>query len=95
MTSIALVSAARVALSGGDLRSWSMSSMSASVATGGAAHPERVEEVARARLLLAVVFLEVEEGEDVCVPRLQVHGEGALPLAAALVDETRRVIVDA
>ena len=57
--------------------------------------PQRVEEVARARLLLAVVFLEVEEGEDVCVPRLQVHGEGALPLAAALVDETRRVIVDA
>ena len=58
-------------------------------------HPQRVEEVARARLLLAVVLAQVEEVEDVGVPRLDVHGERALPLAAALVDEARRVVEDA
>ena len=38
---------------------------------------------------------EVEEGEDIRVPRLEIHGEGALPLAAALVDEARSVVVHA
>ena len=38
----------------------------------------------RAHLLLSVVLLQVEEVEDVRVPRLKVHCEGALALAAAL-----------
>ena len=36
------------------------------------------------------VLAEVEELKDVCVPRLHVDGEGALPLAAALVNVPRR-----
>ncbi len=48
-------------------------------------HPHGVEEVAGAHLLLAVVLLELEEVEHVGVPGLQVDGEAALALAAALV----------
>ena len=58
-------------------------------------HPHRVEEVARARLLFAVVLLQVQELEDVRVPWLEVDCEGALALAAALVDVTRGVVVHA
>ena len=57
--------------------------------------PQAVEQVARARLLLAVVLSQVEEVEDVGVPRLEVDGERALALAAALVDVARRVVEDA
>lgn len=46
--------------------------------------PEAVEQVARARLLLAVVLAQVQPLKDVRVPRLQVHGKGTLALAAAL-----------
>ena len=42
-----------------------------------------------------MVLLEVEEIEDVGVPRLDVDGEGALALAAALVHVAGRVIEDA
>ena len=37
--------------------------------------PEGVEEVTGAILLLSRVLLAVEEGKDVCVPRLQVDGK--------------------
>src|SRR5690606_12452352 len=47
--------------------------------------PQRVEEVAGAELLLAVVLLQVEEIEHIGVPGLQVDGEAALALAATLV----------
>mmetsp|Transcript_2729 Transcript_2729/g.7545 ORF Transcript_2729/g.7545 Transcript_2729/m.7545 type:complete len:206 (+) Transcript_2729:1310-1927(+) len=50
------------------------------------AHPERVEQIARARLLLAVVLAKLEELKDIRMPRLEVDGERALALAAALVD---------
>ena len=46
--------------------------------------PQRIEEVARAALFLAVVLAQVEEGEDVGVPRLDVNGECTLTLSAAL-----------
>jgi hypothetical protein len=54
-----------------------------------------LEEVARARLLLAVVLLELQECKGVRVPRLEVDSEGTLALAAALVDEARRRVEDA
>mmetsp|Transcript_73652 Transcript_73652/g.208598 ORF Transcript_73652/g.208598 Transcript_73652/m.208598 type:complete len:573 (-) Transcript_73652:343-2061(-) len=55
-------------------------------------NPEAVEKVAGALLLLPVVLLQLEEVKDVGVPRLEVHGEGPLPLAAALVHVTRRLV---
>jgi hypothetical protein len=42
-----------------------------------------------------VVLLELQKVERVRVPRLEVDGEGALALAAALVDEARRRVEDA
>lgn len=53
--------------------------------------PHGVEEVPRALQLVAVVLLEVEEGHHVGVPRLQVHGDGALALAAALPQREREM----
>ena len=41
-----------------------------------------------------MVLLEVEERLDVRVPRLKVAREGALALAAALVDEARGRVED-
>ena len=46
--------------------------------------PEGVEEVAGALLLLSVVLAQVEEVEDVAVPRLDVNGERAGTFVAAL-----------
>mmetsp|Transcript_39014 Transcript_39014/g.91260 ORF Transcript_39014/g.91260 Transcript_39014/m.91260 type:complete len:642 (+) Transcript_39014:465-2390(+) len=57
-------------------------------------HPQRVEEVARTALLLAVVLAQVEEGEDVRVPRLDVHGESSFALATALVNIASGVVKD-
>ena len=57
--------------------------------------PEGVEQVAGALLLLSVVLLEVEEIENVGVPRLDVDSEGALAFAAALVHVAGCVIEDA
>ena len=47
-------------------------------------NPESVEQVSGALLLLAVVLAEVQELEDVGVPRLQVDGKRAWALVAAL-----------
>ena len=55
-------------------------------------YPEGVEELACAHLLLARVLLCAEEVEHVRVPRLQVDGERARTLVAALVDVARRVV---
>lgn len=57
-------------------------------------NPERIKQVTRADLLLAVVLAQVEELEDVCVPRLNVDGKGSRSLVAALVDVARSVVVD-
>ena len=46
--------------------------------------PEGVEEVAGALLLLSVVLAQVEEVEDVAVPRLDVNGERAGTFVATL-----------
>ena len=46
--------------------------------------PESVEEVAGALLLLTVVLTQVEEIEDVAVPRLDVNGECAGTFVATL-----------
>ena len=42
-----------------------------------------------------MVLLELQESEGVRVPRLEVDREGALALAAALIDEARRRVKDA
>lgn len=51
--------------------------------------PHGVEEVPGALKLVAVVLLEVEEGHDVGVPWLQVHGDGALALAPTLPSKSK------
>ena len=56
--------------------------------------PETVEEVSRPVLLFSCVFLQLQKLEDVGVPRLEVHGEGALALASSLVDIASSVVVD-
>mmetsp|Transcript_42581 Transcript_42581/g.101499 ORF Transcript_42581/g.101499 Transcript_42581/m.101499 type:complete len:246 (-) Transcript_42581:617-1354(-) len=48
-------------------------------------HPQAEEEIPSALLLLAVVLPQLQKVEDVSVPRLQVHGKGALALAPTLV----------
>ena len=48
--------------------------------------PEAGEEVARARLLRAVVLPQLQELKHVRVPRLEVHREGAAAAAAALAE---------
>mmetsp|Transcript_23555 Transcript_23555/g.49046 ORF Transcript_23555/g.49046 Transcript_23555/m.49046 type:complete len:240 (-) Transcript_23555:705-1424(-) len=57
-------------------------------------HPEGIKEVTGAVELVTVVFLEVKEGKDVGVPRLEVGGDGALSLSSSLVDITGRVVED-
>mmetsp|Transcript_13701 Transcript_13701/g.29658 ORF Transcript_13701/g.29658 Transcript_13701/m.29658 type:complete len:291 (+) Transcript_13701:1024-1896(+) len=57
-------------------------------------NPQRIEEVARAALLLSVILPQVEERKDVGVPRLDVYGECAFALATALVDVARSVVKD-
>ena len=47
-------------------------------------NPHRVEEIAGALFLLAVVLAQVEEVEYVAVPRLDVYGERAGALVATL-----------
>ena len=47
-------------------------------------NPQRVEEIAGALFLLAVVFAQVEEVEDVAVPRLDVDGKRAGTFVATL-----------
>ena len=57
--------------------------------------PHGVEEVASAHLFLPVVLAQVEEFEQVRVPRFEVDGNRTLALAAALVNVARRVVEDA
>lgn len=53
--------------------------------------PHGVEEVARSLQLVSVVLLEVEEGNNVRVPGLQVYCDRPLPLPASLhTHETKR-----
>ena len=57
-------------------------------------NPKRVEQVTRSVFFSAIVLPELKEIDDISMPRLQVNGEGALALAAALVHVARSVIVD-
>ena len=56
-------------------------------------NPKSVEQVTSADLLLSVVLAQVDELEHVGVPRLDVDGERARTLVAALVDVTGGSIV--
>lgn len=56
-------------------------------------NPQRIEQIARADLFLAVVLAQVEEIKHVRVPRLDVDGECAGTLVAALVDVAGRAVV--
>ena len=47
--------------------------------------PEPIEEIAGTLLLLTVVLAKLQEIENVRMPGLEVHSEGALPLASALI----------
>lgn len=52
-------------------------------------NPHGVEEVPRSLQLVPVVLLQVEEGHDVCVPRLEVDRDRTLALPSSLADVTR------
>lgn len=56
--------------------------------------PERQEQIARAHLLLAVVLAQVDELEDIGVPRLEVDRKRPGALVPALVDVARGGVVD-
>merc|ERR1719470_615246 len=56
--------------------------------------PHGVEKVPGALLLLPVVLTEIQEVEDVSMPRLEVDGEGSWPLVAALVHVPGGVVED-
>ena len=56
--------------------------------------PEGVEQVPRALFLLAVVLAQLEDALDLGVPRLDLDRDGALALAAALVDVPRGLVED-
>ena len=56
--------------------------------------PEGKEEIASAHLLLTVVLAEVEELEDIGVPRLKVDGESTRTLVATLVNIASGVVED-
>ena len=49
-------------------------------------HPYSVEQVSGPVLLFAVILLQLEEIEDVCMPWLEVDGERAFSLASTLVN---------
>mmetsp|Transcript_145641 Transcript_145641/g.206265 ORF Transcript_145641/g.206265 Transcript_145641/m.206265 type:complete len:274 (+) Transcript_145641:1212-2033(+) len=54
--------------------------------------PEPIEEIAGTLLLLTVVLAKLQEIENVRMPGLEVHSEGALPLASALIHIPRRLV---
>ena len=56
-------------------------------------NPESIEKVASANFLLSVILPQVKECKDVCVPWLEVDGEGARALVATLIDVTSSRIV--
>jgi hypothetical protein len=55
-------------------------------------HPQSIEKISSAHLLLTVIFPELKEVIDVDMPRLKIHSEGSLSLTATLVDEASSVI---
>lgn len=55
--------------------------------------PQSVEQISCTVLFSTVVLSELQEINDVCMPRLQVDREGALALAATLVHVASRVVV--
>ena len=55
-------------------------------------NPHGIEQVTCTRLLIAGVFLQVQEVKNVCMPWLEIHGKGSLALAATLVHITGGVI---
>mmetsp|Transcript_91538 Transcript_91538/g.165287 ORF Transcript_91538/g.165287 Transcript_91538/m.165287 type:complete len:286 (-) Transcript_91538:495-1352(-) len=54
--------------------------------------PKPIEQVPGALLLLAVILPHLQEVEDICMPRLQVHGKGTLALASTLIHVPRRLV---
>lgn len=55
-------------------------------------HPQRSEEVSCPEFFLAVVFANLQKGEDVTMPRFEVHGDRRWTLVAAVVDHASDVI---
>ena len=49
-------------------------------------NPQSVEQIAGSLFLLPCVLLAVQELENVCMPWLQVNGEGTRPLSNAKVE---------
>jgi hypothetical protein len=49
-------------------------------------NPQSIKEITSTTLLLAVVLPQVEELEDVGMPRLEVDGERSRPFVTALVN---------
>ena len=54
--------------------------------------PERVEQITSPKFFLTVILLEIEEGENIWVPWLEVNGDRTLSLAATLVNVPCRVV---
>lgn len=48
-------------------------------------NPQSIKEISGPKLFLAVIFFQLQELENICVPRLQVYGERTFSLATALV----------
>lgn len=48
-------------------------------------NPQSIKEISGPKLFLAVVFFQLQELENVCVPRLQIYGERTFSLATTLV----------
>ena len=58
-------------------------------------HPQSIEEIACAHFLFSVIFLQVQEIENVCMPRFHVNGKASLALATPLVDIAGRIVENA
>ena len=56
--------------------------------------PHGVEQIACSHLFLSVVLLQIEELENVGVPRFKIHGDGTLALTATLVHVSSGVVED-
>eukprot|EP00438_Fugacium_kawagutii_P023836 Skav212421 [mRNA] locus=scaffold202:81336:82969:- [translate_table: standard] len=54
--------------------------------------PKSQKQVASALLLLAMILAQLNEVIDICMPWLQVHGEGSFALATALIHVARRLV---
>jgi hypothetical protein len=49
-------------------------------------HPKGIKEVSRTLFLFTMIFLELKEIKDVCMPGLKVDGKGTLTLPTTLVN---------